>query len=256
MTRDYQIIKDSCRPLVLGLVALAMFAIAPLADADDHTPPGVKVIYVRAPKYIDKLPGNTLYSDQDIEQATELARLGDAEAQANLGVMLTTKGKYQEAASWYKQAANMGIGTAAYNLGTLYYNGQGFPQDYATARHWFEVAAERNDPYAQFQLGMMAGDGKGMDVSIPQEMSWYLKAAAQGLPAAQYNLAVMYHNGEGSDQDDVRAYAWLLLAQRGGVDISEAKSVITDGMTPEQMQSAEKLSRQLYVAPDAYKRQQ
>ena len=255
MTRDFKL-SDSYRPAVLGLAALAMFAAAPLAGADDHTPPGVKVIYVHPPKYIDKLPGNTLYSDQDIEQATELAKLGDAEAQANLGVMLTTKGKYQEAASWYKQAANMGIGTAAYNLGTLYYNGQGFPQDYAQARHWFELAAQRNDPYAQFQLGMMAGDGKGMDANVQQEMSWYLKAGAQGLPAAQYNLAVMYHNGEGSDQDDVKAYAWLLLAERGGVDVSEAKPVITDGMTPEQMQSAEKLSRQLYVAPDAFKRQQ
>ncbi|HSN17197.1 MAG TPA: tetratricopeptide repeat protein [Gammaproteobacteria bacterium] len=255
MTRDHKLF-DSCRPAALGLVALALFAAAPLAGADDHTPPGVKIIYVRPPKYIDKLPGNTVYSDQDIEQATELARLGDAEAQANLGVMLTTKGKYQEAANWYKQAADMGIGTAAYNLGTLYYNGQGFPQDYATARHWFEMAAQRNDPYAQFQLGMMAGDGKGMDVDPAAELRWYLKAAGQGLPAAQYNLAVMYHNGEGTAQDDVKAYAWLLLAQRGGVDVSEAKPVITDGMTPEQMQSAEKLSHQLYVAPDAYKQQQ
>jgi hypothetical protein len=149
----------------------------------------------------------------------------------------------------------MGIATAAYNLGTLYYNGQGFPQDYATARHWFEMAANRNDPYAEFQLGIMAGDGKGVDADPKAEMRWYTKAAEQGLPAAQYNLAVMYHNAEGVDQDDVKAYAWLLLAQRGGVDISEAKPVITDGMTPEQMQSAERLSHTLYVASDSYTRQ-
>jgi len=255
MIRDTRISSDSLRPAWLGGLALLMLATAPYAAADDHTPPGVKIIYVRPPAYVDKLPGNTIYSDQDIGQASELARLGDAEAQANLGVMLTTRGKYKEAAGWYKQAADMGIGTAAYNLGTLYYNGQGFPQDYTTARRWFEMAAQRNDPYAQFQLGMMAGDGKGMDVDLKAELNWYIKAASQGLPAAQYNLAVMYHNGEGTDSDDVKAYAWLLLAQRGGVDVSEAKSVITDGMTPEQMQSAERLSRQLYVAPDAYKRQ-
>jgi TPR repeat protein len=256
MIRDSQIHSDSYRPMLLGLVGLALLLVAPLAVGDDHTPPGVKVIYVHPPATIDKLPGNTIYSDQDIDQATELARLGDAEAQANLGVMLTTRGKYQEAAGWYKQAADMGIGTAAYNLGTLYYNGQGFPQDYATALHWFQLAAQRNDPYAEFQLGIMAGDGKGLDANVNAEMQWYKKAAEQGLPAAQYNLAVMYHNAEGVDkQDDVTAYAWLLLAQRGGVDISEAKPVITDGMTPEQMQAAERLSRTLYVAPDAYKRQ-
>ena len=254
MIREHTILSDSQRPALLGLLGLALLLAPPLALADDHTPPGVKVIYIHPPTSIDKIPGHTVYSDQDIDQATELAKLGDAEAEANLGVMLTTRGKYQEAASWYKQAADMGIGTAAYNLGTLYYNGQGFPQDYAMARHWFELGAARNDPFAEFQLGIMAGDGKGMPQDLDAEMRWYTKAAKQGLPAAQYNLAVMYHNGEGSAQDDVTAYAWLLLAQRGGVDISEAKPVITDGMTPEQVQAAERLSRTLYVSPDGYRR--
>jgi TPR repeat protein len=256
MIRDPKTRSDSYRPTLLSLIGLSLLLAAPLAAADDHTPPGVKIIYIHPPASVDKIPGTTVYSEQDIDQATELAKLGDAEAEANLGVMLTTRGKYQEAAGWYKQAAGMGIATAAYNLGTLYYNGQGFPKDYATAKHWFELAAGRNDPYAEFQLGIMAGDGKGMDADPKAEMRWYKKAAEQGLPAAQYNLAVMYHNGEGVDaQDDVTGYAWLLLAQRGGLDIAEAKPVITDGMTPEQMQSAERLSRTLYVAPDAYKRQ-
>jgi TPR repeat protein len=149
----------------------------------------------------------------------------------------------------------MGIATAAYNLGTLYYNGQGFPQDYAKSLRWFEEAAKRNDPYAEFQLGMMYGSGKGVDTDPVAELRWYTKAAEQGLPAAQYNLAVMYHNAEGVDQDDVKAYAWLLLAERSGVDVTEAKPVITDGMTPEQMHAAEALSRSLYVATDAYTRQ-
>ncbi len=255
MIRDHRI-SDSYRPTALILAGLALLLAAPLAaQAEDHVPPGVHIIYVRTPAYVDKLPGNTVYSDTDIEAATELAKIGDAEAQANLGVMLTTRGKFKEAASWYKQAADMGIGTAAYNLGTLYYNGQGFPQDYATAQHWFEIAAKRNDPYAQFQLGMMYGAGKGVSADPVTEMRWYTKAAGQGLPAAQYNLAVMYHNAEGVDQDDVKAYAWLLVAQRAGVDVADAKPVITDGMTPEQMQSAEKLSRTLYIAPDAYTKQ-
>jgi hypothetical protein len=253
MIRDRKI-SDSYRPALFSLIGLSLLLAAPLAVAD-HVPPGIQVIYVHPHLNVDKLPGTKVYSDQDIDQASELAKLGDAEAEANLGVMLTTRGKYQEAARWYKQAADAGIATAAYNLGTLYYNGQGFPQDYATARHWFEIAARRNDPYAQFQLGTMAGDGKGVDQDPQAEMRWYTKAAEQGLPAAQYNLAVMYHNAEGMEQDDVKAYAWLLLAQRGGVDISDAKPVVTDGMTPEQMESAEKLSRTLYVAPDGYRRQ-
>jgi tetratricopeptide (TPR) repeat protein len=255
MNRERRFSMDSYHPALLALFGLALMLTALPASAEDHLPPGVMVIHIRPPAYVDKVPGNTTYTDEDIAQATELAKLGDAEAQANLGVMLTTRGKYADAALWYKRAANMGIATAAYNLGTLYYNGQGFPQDYATAKHWFEAAATRNDPYAEFQLGMMYGNAKGVEADPAAELRWYTKAAQQGLPAAQYNLAVMYHNAEGVDQDDVKAYAWLLLAQRGGVDVADAKSVITDGMTPEQLRAAEALSRSLYVATDAYTRQ-
>jgi len=211
---------------------------------------------VHPPAYVGKYPdAGTTYSDADIAQAEELAKLGDADVQVNLGVMLQGRGKFSQAAEWYQRAAALGVGTAAYDLGTLYYNGQGFPQDYATAKHWFEAAATRNDPYAEFQLGMMYGNAKGVEADPAAELRWYTKAAQQGLPAAQYNLAVMYHNAEGVDQDDVKAYAWLLLAQRGGVDVADAKSVITDGMTPEQLRAAEALSRSLYVATDAYTRQ-
>jgi hypothetical protein len=250
MTRDLRHFSDSYKPALLCLLALAVGGVGQAAWAD-HLPPGIQVVYVHpSGPTVGRTPGQKNYTDADISQATELAKLGDAEAEANLGVMLTTRGKYQEAANWYRKAAESGLSAAAYNLGTLYYNGQGFQQDYAQALYWFREAAKRNDPYADFQIGMMYDLGRGVDASTDQEMSWYTKAAKQGLPAAEYNLAVIYHNAEGVSQDDVKAYAWLLLAERGGVDVSEAKPVVTDGMTPEQMHEAEALSRSLYVEPD------
>ena len=143
MIREHKFFSDSYRPAVMSLLGLLLLTAAPLAAADDHTPPGVKVIYFHHQAYVDKIPGDKVYSNQDIDPPTDLATLVHAEAAANLGVMLASRGKYQEAAKWYKSAADTGIATAAYNLGTLYYNGQGFPQDYATARHWFEIAARR-----------------------------------------------------------------------------------------------------------------
>ena len=250
MTRHFRHFSGSLKPALLGLTALGFIVTVQAAWAD-HLPPGIKVIYVNpsAPA-VGRTPGQKVYTDADIEQAMELAKLGDAEAEANLGVMLTTRGKYQEAASWYQKAADAGLSAAAYNLGTLYYNGQGFPQDYAKALHWFQAAANRNDAYAEFQLGMMYDTGHGVEASPEQEMYWYTKAARQGLSAAQYNLAVIYHNAEGVAQDDVTAYAWLLLAEHNGVDVSEAKPIVTDGLSPEDMHKAEALSRTLYVASD------
>lgn len=198
-------------PWILGLV-LAASAIAALAD---HLPPGIQVIHVHTPPYLERPPGSGPYSMQDIEDAGELAKLGDAQAQANLGIMYASRGDYQNAAYWYKQAALGGVATAAYNLGALYFNGQGFAKNYVKAHEWFRLAARRGNRYAEFQLGMTYYTGQGVPKKPAREIYWYRKAAHQGLPAAEYNLAVIYHNGNEAPQNDVRAYAWMLLAAKG-----------------------------------------
>ena len=37
---------------------------------------------------------------------------------------------YAQAAAWYRKAADQGYAGAQYNLGVMYANGQGVPQDY------------------------------------------------------------------------------------------------------------------------------
>ena len=217
MIRKPMLLRPGLRLMIVCLVGLSA---APLADQAwaDHLPPGIRVIHLRTPAYLEKPVGSTHYTDEDIAQATELAKLGDAEAESNLGVMLASRGDYQKAAYWYRNAAITGIATAAYNLGTLYFNGQGFKQDYTTARKWFELAAKRDNAYAEFQLGLMYYTGQGAEKDPAKELFWYQKAASHGLPAAQYNLAVMYHNGDDAQHDELLAYAWILLAQKGGLD--------------------------------------
>jgi TPR repeat protein len=220
----------------LSLAVSAALA-APLAQAG-YLPLGTKVVYVQQPD-LGKLAHKSR-SDIDLDDLKHLARLGDAAAQNNLGVALADRGEYTQALSWYQRAAAAGVGRADFNLGMLYSKGLGVSQDLAQAQSCFEAGARRNDAYAQFQLGRLAGDAA-------TELQWYEKAGHQGLPAAQYNLAVMYHNGEGAGADDVQAYAWLLAAERSGVDVSAAKGVILDGLSPDQQRSAETLSRSLPV---------
>ncbi len=242
-------IKGFSKSMLSGLVGLGALLVAPLAAAD-HLPPGIDIIFLNSPAYIEKLAANTGYSDQDIADATELAKLGDAEAQLNLGAMLVSRGKYPEAATWFRAAADEGIAPAAYDLGTLYFNGQGFPQDFVRARHWFEEAAKRNDKYAEFQLGYMYDFGKGVTQDPAQAVNWYTRAAQEGLAPAQYNLAVLYHNAEGVQKDNIKAYAWMLVAEQGGVDVSSAKQAIGNEMSADEIHQAEALSRTLYVPAD------
>lgn len=241
------------RHRTVALLCLATLAAASLCAARaDRLPPGIQVIHVHTPPYLDRPPGAGPYSDADIADATELAKLGDAEAEANLGIMLQSRGKYRQAAFWYKQAANAGIGNAAYNLGTLYFNGEGFQKDYAKAYQWFRRAAERDNPYAEFQLGLMHYTGQGVSKDPAQELKWYLRAARHGLAAAQYNLAVMHHDGQGVPKDDVQAYAWMLLAEKGGLAAaSDALTILAQNLTSQQIEAAQALSRKLDPALSA-----
>ena len=42
---------------------------------------------------------------------------------------------------WFRLAADQGFAGAQSNLGVMYYNGEGVPQDYVTAHMWFNIAS-------------------------------------------------------------------------------------------------------------------
>lgn len=116
------------------------------------------------------------------------------------------------AADLQTQAAQ-GDANAQNNLGVLYFEGQGGPQNYAKARQWFE------------------------------------KAVTQGHARAQYNLGTLYHNGQGVPQDYVRAYMWYNLAVpylTGDVQMLAAgnRDEVVRRMTPAQVAEAQRLSQQ------------
>ena len=44
---------------------------------------------------------------------------------------------------WYRKAAARGDAAAQFNLGVMYFHGQGVPQDYVQAHLWFNLSAAR-----------------------------------------------------------------------------------------------------------------
>lgn len=55
---------------------------------------------------------------------------------------------YEAAVKWYKRAAEQGHASAQYNLGEMYFKGQGVTQDYTRAYMWWEIAASQGDENA------------------------------------------------------------------------------------------------------------
>lgn len=81
-----------------------------------------------------------------------------------------------------KPLAEQGFAEAQFNLGSLYYQGWGVPQDYREAARWLRKAAEQNHGFAQATLGTIYAEGvQGViEKDYPQALMWFILAAAQG----------------------------------------------------------------------------
>jgi uncharacterized protein len=171
-------------------------------------------------------------------------------AQFNLGQMyengLGVPQDYTEAAKWYRLAADQGFAHAQYQLGFMYFSGQGVPQNDAEAARLYRLAAQQDDARAEQALGLFYFNGvAGVTQSYAEAVKWYTPAAEQGLPLAQFDLGVLYANGDGVPQDYVRAHMWFnLSAAQGDKNAIKDRDRIARQMTPEQIAEAQKLARE------------
>jgi hypothetical protein len=82
------------------------------------------------------------------ERLLERAQKGDAEAQFELAKhyeagRIGLPQDLQQAAHWYREAANQGDAYAEVSLGIFYDFGKGVPRDYVLAYMWFERSASK-----------------------------------------------------------------------------------------------------------------
>ena len=84
--------------------------------------------------------------------------------------------------------AEAGDAEAQFNLGVLYNNGDGVPQDDAEAVRWYRLAADQGYADAQYNLGVMYATGEGVPQDDAEALRWYRLAADQGHAGAQHNL--------------------------------------------------------------------
>ena len=79
------------------------------------------------------------------------------------------------------QKANQGNVEAQFNLGTIYYQGNGIPQDYEKALHWYLKAAAQGHPHAQLGLGTLYANGHGVRKNHTKAKEWFAKSCNEGL---------------------------------------------------------------------------
>ena len=168
-----------------------------------------------------------------------------ANADFDEAVAAYERGDYATALREIQPLAEQGDAVAQYNLGLMYDEGQGVPQDYEAAAQWYRRAAEQGYAAAQSNLGVMYAKGQGVLKDDKAAVQWLRRAAEQGLAEAQFNLGLMYAKGEGVPQDYVHAHLWANIAASGGdKDAVGFRNLIEKEMTPSQIAEAQKLARE------------
>lgn len=140
------------------------------------------------------------------------------------GVVVGKRFKDNRTESWHenKKAAEYGDAEAQFNLGKMYYKGEGVARDYVQAEIWFTKVAEQGYAHAQFYLGNLYQKGYGVPQDKLQAVKWFTKAAEQGHAEAQFILGLCYYDGDGVLQDEVRAAKWFSKAAEQGHEDAQA----------------------------------
>ena len=139
-----------------------------------------------------------------------------AAADFRAGVEAYERGDYATAYKEWLPLAEQGLAEAQFNLGLMYANGDGVPEDDAAAVTWYRKAAEQGDAEAQYNLGVKYAKGEGVPEDDAEAVKWYRKAAEQGQAEAQHNLGVMYDAGDGVPEDDAEVVKWYRKAAEQG----------------------------------------
>ena len=121
------------------------------------------------------------------------------------GLAAYNRGDYQTAFKIWQVLADQGNADAQYNLGELYFKGEGVRQDYVEAARWFRSAAGKGDTDSQSMLGVLYFNGWGVKQDYVDAAHWFRKAADHGSTRAQAVLGTMYLRGQGVEKDYAEA---------------------------------------------------
>ena len=108
-----------------------------------------------------------------------------------------------------REAAEQGNSSAQFNLGLMYYNGEGVPKDDSEAIRWYRLAAENGDSEAQINLGKCMLTAKAFPRMTLRRCTGFAWLPRMENADAPYYLGVMFDKAEGIPTDYVQAYAWL-----------------------------------------------
>ena len=157
-------------------------------------------------------------SEQEFEKLLRKAENGSLSAQAEVAtayaVGRTGSINYEEAARWYKKAANQGNPESQTNLAVFYLTGRGVERSDSEAFRWLQRAASSSYPLALHDLGILYSNGWGVAKDPAHGFELLLRAATAGLEMSQVDVGLAYLNGNAVPADPEMGIKWLKRAAK------------------------------------------
>ncbi|PUD18940.1 sel1 repeat family protein [Helicobacter pylori] len=98
----------------------------------------------------------------------------------DLGVKSIEARDYIQAKKYFEKACDLKYGGGCFNLGRLYYYGEGVEKDFKKAFALFEKACDLNNSGGCGTLGMLYEFGQGVEKNLTKAAYFYSKACKLG----------------------------------------------------------------------------
>jgi hypothetical protein len=139
------------------------------------------------------------------------------------GIAAYDQGDYATAMKTFRTLAANGNASATYNVGVMYFNGQGVEKDIDQAIVWLEKAADEGSVDSQVRLGVIYVVGRDVPNDYSRALTLFKEAAYQGDPLGQFYLGRMYELGLGTEKDPDSARGWYRVAASQGEPLAKER---------------------------------
>ena len=113
--------------------------------------------------------------------------------------------------------------------------------NYEKALKIWTVEAEEGNKEAIYNIGLLYFFGNGVEKNLPLAFEYCQKSAFMGSPRAQNNLAFMYNKGLGVEKSYIDSYVWASIAIKHGYNSQLIRDDARIQLTPAMLRDARKL---------------
>ena len=189
-------------------------------------------------------------------QSTSFAQqISQHSDQYQKGVEAFSQGDYYSAANIWLVEAYEGSHEAQFNLGVMYLEGKGVPQDREEGIFWFTRAAQAGHIEAQYNLGHLYFENQENPELLEIGVGWWKQAAQQGFAIAQYNYGRALYYGLGENKDLKASKYWMELSAQSGVALAiqfiEANAETFQGIPSSSIASQESFNEDTLEVADS-----